>query len=160
MWLFLGSEEYLNRKIGFSYFLHRWGHVNSPEIIVKTKFYLWGSCLRLENLGIGTLKTFTLDVRVIAQDWSWISFLVLCLMSACAKWCRKLPHSMQYLKNPLNCRKKQFLCVFLSCHVVHVLNAWPKVCMFSGSSGRKLRTWKRPVWLYNASSFLLMCPLH
>lgn len=81
--------------------------------MVKTKFYLWGLRLRLENFGIGTLKTFTLDVSLIAQDWSWISFLVSCLMSACAKWCRKPPRSMQYLKNPLNCRNGSF-CVYFS----------------------------------------------
>lgn len=32
--------------------------------------------------------------------------------------------------------------------------------MFSGSSGRKLGTWKSPVWPSNVWSFLLMCPFH
>lgn len=53
---------------------------------------------------------------------------------------------------------RQFLCVIVSFDEAFGLSKWHKICMFYGSSGRKLRTWKCPVWLYNMSSFLLMCP--
>lgn len=76
-------------------------------------------------------------------------------------YARSCPIFTQYLSDPSQLqrgKKAASLCNYLLSCGFFGSNTWHKMFMFYGSSGRKHR--KFPVWLYNVSSFLLMCPFH